>query len=320
MYRPRFTVMPAILHNIEQIGRIMGFLQAVQLSAAAQQELVDVVEAETVHASTAIEGNTLTREQVTRLLRGQAVRAIARDVQEVKNYQETLRYIREIAQHTARFTQQTILELHFRLLRGVNDEIAGRYRSGLVRVGEYQPPDSFEVSAAMHDLVDWLNRPTPAGYSPLLYAGIAHYQLVAIHPFVDGNGRTTRALTTLFLLKHGYDITHLFALESYYNRERHRLLRRAAPGRCGGARQGRARCHGVAGVLHHRHVDRGDACRKPHPPTAGPPAAHGRGRIASTPRSRRSCASPRSKARRGWPTLRPRCRSARAASARRRSA
>jgi len=220
MYRPRFIITPLILNNIEQISRILGFLSAVRLSTAYAQELIAEVEAEMVHASTAIEGNTLTREQVTRLLRGQTVRAIARDVQEVKNYQETLRYIRDIAQHTARFSQQTILDLHYRLLRGVNDAIAGKYRAGLVRVGDYQPPKSFELHAAMSDFVDWLNHPTPEGYSPLLYAGIAHYQLVAIHPFKDGNGRTTRALTTLYLLKQGYDITQSFALESYYNRER----------------------------------------------------------------------------------------------------
>lgn len=206
--------------NVEQLGRIMGLLQAVRLPGVYAQELLATVEAEIVHASTAIEGNTLTQEQVTEVLRGQPVQALRRDIQEVKNYQAALAYIHDIAAGTTTFTHQTILELHFRLLQGVDDKLAGRYRTGFVRVGDYFPPDPFTVHPLMDDLIAWLNDPQPSGYSPLLYAGIIHYQLVAIHPFEDGNGRTARALTTLYLLKQGYDITRFFALETHYNRDR----------------------------------------------------------------------------------------------------
>lgn len=68
--------------------------------------------------------------------------------------------------------------------------------------------------------MQWINNPQPLHLSPILYTGIGHYQLVAIHPFEDGNGRTTRILTTLMLIKYGYDMTSFFALESYYNRNR----------------------------------------------------------------------------------------------------
>lgn len=220
MFRPVFSITPSILTNVEQIGRIVGFLQAVRLPSRYSQELLTAVEAEVVHASTAIEGNTLTQEQVTQVLRGEQVQALRRDVLEVKNYQATLAYIYAIATHTGAFTHQTILELHYRLLQGVGDEHAGRYRNGFVRVGDYHPPEPFTVHALMDDFIGWLNAPKPQGNSPLLYAGIVHYQLVAIHPFADGNGRTARALTSLFLLKHDYDITRFFALETYYNRDR----------------------------------------------------------------------------------------------------
>jgi Fic family protein len=220
MFRPNFRITPAMLTNIEQLGRIMGFLQAVRLPGTFAQELLAAVEAEIVHASTAIEGNTLTQEQVTQVLAGKQVHALARDIQEVKNYQATLVYIHVIAAQMPDFTHQTILELHYRLLEGVEDQMVGRYRTGFVRIGDYLPPEPFAVHALMGDFIAWLNDPTPAGYSPLLYAGIVHYQLVAIHPFTDGNGRTARALTTLYLLKHGYDITRSFALEAHYNRDR----------------------------------------------------------------------------------------------------
>lgn len=220
MFTPVFTITPSMLTSIEQIGRILGFLQAVRLPGSYTQDLVATIEAEIVHASTAIEGNTLTQEQVTQVLRRQPVQALARDIQEVINYQATLSYIHEIAAQTERSTHQTILELHYRLLQGVDDELAGHYRTGHIRVGAYVPPEPFAVHALMNDFVAWLNQPTPSGYSPLLYAGVTHYQLVAIHPFTDGNGRTARALTTLYLLKYGYDITRAFALETHYNRDR----------------------------------------------------------------------------------------------------
>jgi Fic family protein len=222
MFDPAFTITPAILSNVEQAARILGFLQGVYLPDSWRLELAAEVTAEMVHASTAIEGNTLTREQVTRVLRGERVQAVERDVREVRNYYETLLHIRAVAASTERFTHQTIKELHHRLLRGVDERIAGRYRTGLVRVGDYTPPEPFAVQPLMDDFIAWLNRPTPDGLSPLLYAGIAHYQLVVIHPFEDGNGRTARALTTLYLLRAGYDISESFALESYYNRERAR--------------------------------------------------------------------------------------------------
>lgn len=222
MFIPAFTITPAMLSNVEQAARILGFLQGVRLPDAWRLELAAEVTAEMVHASTAIEGNTLTRAQVTRVIRGERVQAVERDVREVRNYYETLLHVREVAALTERFTHQTVKELHYRLLRGVDERIAGRYRSGLVRVGDYTPPEPFAVQALMDDLVGWLNAPLPGGLSPLLYAGIAHYQLVAIHPCEDGNGRTARALTTLSLLRAGYDITGSFALESFYNRERAR--------------------------------------------------------------------------------------------------
>lgn len=220
MYKPYFQITPLILKNIEEIGRVFGYLQAVQLPKSYNQEYIEKVVAETVHASTAIEGNTLTQDQVEKVIRGEKISAIERDIREAKNYFQALEHIRDIAGHTEDFTQQTILELHHKLLVGVDNKIAGKYRTNQVVVGDYLPPEAWKVPTLMADFIDWVNKPAPQGLSPVLYAGIAHYQLVAIHGFKDGNGRTARAFITLYLMKNGYDITGSFALESYYNRER----------------------------------------------------------------------------------------------------
>ena len=84
----------------------------------------------------------------------------------------------------------------------------------------FRPPDWDQVPTLMGDLVAWLSGPSASAVMPVLHAGIAHYECVRIHPFVDGNGRTARALATLLLYKRGFDTRRFFALEEYYNVDR----------------------------------------------------------------------------------------------------
>jgi len=221
MLPPYFTITPKITKHIEAIGAIFGYLRAIQLPAGYRRELVSKVTTETVHSSTAIEGNTLTEQQVADVLHGKPVHAQPIDIQEILNYDLALSFVeRTVQEPDFTVTEQTIREINALVLKGIRDDIAGRYRIKQVIVGDYLPPEHFKVPAMMDDFVTWINQPTPADLSPILYTGIAHYQLVAIHPFEDGNGRTTRILTSLLLLRHGYSVTSLFALESYYNRDR----------------------------------------------------------------------------------------------------
>ena len=82
----------------------------------------------------------------------------------------------------------------------------------------YTPPPAHDVPIMMAELVDWLNRERET--HPVLVSGIAQYQLVHIHPFLDGNGRTSRLLSTLYLYRTGYDIRRLFTISEYYDRNR----------------------------------------------------------------------------------------------------
>ena len=75
-----------------------------------------------------------------------------------------------------------------------------------------------DVPPLMAELVAWLNAPTEI--HPVLASGIAQFQLVHIHPFVDGNGRTSRLLSTLCLYRAGYDFKRLFSISEYYDRDR----------------------------------------------------------------------------------------------------
>jgi Fic family protein len=182
------------------------------------------------HHSTSIEGNPLSLEEVTDLLEGREVTAHPREKREVLNYVEVLNYIdREYRNRPDKpLTENTVCQLHRLVVRGIMQEHdTGRYRQvpvvvGIPATGEvrFRPPDWDEVPSLVADLVAWLNSSRAKALMPVLHAGIAHYECVRIHPFVDGNGRTVRALATLILYKRGFDTRRFFALEEYYNVDR----------------------------------------------------------------------------------------------------
>lgn len=199
---------------------VFGYLKAVLLPENYKKELISKITAETVHSSTAIEGNTLTKKQVEDVLVGKKITAEDQDIAEIINYNQTLDYIQNPVKEKGIISENLIREINSLILKGIKDNISGKYRTKQVIVGDYVPPEHFQIPTLMQEFIDWLKEPQPPNLSPILYTGIAHYQLVAIHPFEDGNGRTTRILTTLMLIRYGYDMTSFFALESFYNRNR----------------------------------------------------------------------------------------------------
>ena len=120
-----------------------------------------------------------------------------------------------------------VRELHKILVRGVRGENAdpGNYRkiqnyvvNSRTREVIYTPPGALDVPHLMREFVEWINKAEDV--SPILVAGIAQFQFVYIHPFIDGNGRTARLLSTLILYKTGYDFKRLFTISEYYDKDR----------------------------------------------------------------------------------------------------
>ncbi len=116
--------------------------------------------------------------------------------------------------------EMVIRQLNREFLRGAPEHLMpGKYRNGQNTVGSYTPPDQGDVSALMRAYADWLK--SDSELHPVLKAGVAHIQLVAIHPFWDGNGRVARGLATLILQRSEYDFKKLLSLESLLYRMRH---------------------------------------------------------------------------------------------------
>src|SRR6266567_8798903 len=103
MFTSRFTITPTIARDIEAIGAVFGYFRAVQLPEGYRKELVSKVTAETIHASTAIEGNTLTEKQVEDVLRGKKIYAEDQDIKEIINYNNALEYIEIFAKSKNEF-------------------------------------------------------------------------------------------------------------------------------------------------------------------------------------------------------------------------
>jgi Fic family protein len=219
-YVPQFTITPALLAEVEQVAALRERIQSAVVDLAWVPALQKDTLSRNVHASTAIEGNPLTLEQVRALEEGRELSAPgARPKREVLNYFAGLRYVeKNMAKKSILHTD--ILELHRILAGEVMDQgEAGKYRMIAVRVGKYLPPPPDAVSGLMFELLEWWNTAAKK-LSPVLTAAILHYRFEAIHPFADGNGRTGRALALWELYRRGFDTHHIFSVDEYYWEDR----------------------------------------------------------------------------------------------------
>ena len=221
-YEPRFAISAVLLNRVEAIASLRERIQGAAVEVPWIPALQKDCRTRNVHASTAIEGNPLTLEQVRALEEGRPLAASsARSQREVLNYFAGLRYVeKNAARKTLR--HEDIFKLHRLLAAEVMDQgDAGRYRTIAVRVGKFLPPPPADVSGLMFELLEWWNK-RAAELSPLLSSAIVHYRFEAIHPFADGNGRTGRALALWELYRQGFDTHHIFSVDEYYWEDRPR--------------------------------------------------------------------------------------------------
>jgi Fic family protein len=226
--QPTFHITHQMTSGLTQIERARGFLEAARLSEdwlARMRSRALLLEA---HHTTHIEGTRLTLDEAERLLAGHAVpSASADDVRELLNYRGAFELVSAHLNDGGPLTEALIREIHQRLVAGVRGGAAqpGEYRrvqnfvvNSVTRQIIYTPPAPSDVPALMAELLGWLN--ADSEIHPVLVAGIAQFQLVHVHPFLDGNGRTSRLLSTLCLYRAGYDFKRLFSLSEFYDLDR----------------------------------------------------------------------------------------------------
>ena len=227
-FNPQFTITNRITTGLTRIERARGFLEAATLSENWIREMGNRALVLEAHHTTHIEGTRLTLDQAERLWQGDSVpEADPDDARELLNYRKAFGFVSEYLASGDPITEGLVREIHKRLVEGVRGGAAapGQYRKIQNYVvnsatGEtiYTPPPAHDVPIMMVELVDFLR--SESDTHPVLVSGISQFQLVHIHPFLDGNGRTSRLLSTLYLYRAGYDFKRLFTISEYYDRDR----------------------------------------------------------------------------------------------------
>lgn len=225
MYSPKYTITNSILKNIGVIEACKEVIENAPLVPSYEKQFQTEALARTVHHGTHIEGNELNLLQTKKILEGQEVYGRPRDIQEVINYRNVMILLDELVYKKGDCSIDILLDIH----RATVDKIIDPAKIGVLRTTQViikeegtgnivlKPPPFIEVPYLLEDFFVWLNNPGANEIHPVIRAAISHYCLVAIHPFVEGNGRTVRAFTQLLLMKESYDIKRFFSLEENFD-------------------------------------------------------------------------------------------------------
>lgn len=230
MYNPKFTITNSILDRMTQIAEIKSIVERSRVLPKREIELRRQAVIRMVHTSTSIEGNDLAEFQVNKVLSNEPVRAEPKSIKEVKNYKDALLLIEKIAEEEKSFKVSDILAIQHEVTKGIlPSNKSGHFRPSTVYIVNtiknidkvmYRPPSAKKVPVAIFDLLNWLQKATKEGLHPIIRAGILHLEFASIHPFTDGNGRTTRLLTQLHLMQNDWDLRKILVLDEYYNQDR----------------------------------------------------------------------------------------------------
>lgn len=226
-WAPEYTISNKLLSTIREIGESLGELRSFHLSDQDLAKLEIEARELSSYASTSIEGNPLPLTDVKRLLktRKEHVRDTER---EVLNYNKALQFLyADVRSNKFQLDIKTLENIQGQVVHGLMDNPAhcGILRKAPViirnprKIDEivFIPPDSKDVRKLTRDLFKFIES-NIGKIDAIILAGIFHRQCVIIHPFIDGNGRTTRLLTTAILGKAGLDLFEIFSFENYYNR------------------------------------------------------------------------------------------------------
>lgn len=224
MFKPKYRITNRLLASIKRINALADELNQKKLPKLVLAEMEQVAWAVSTYASTSIEGNPLPLTEVKRVLKFKPAH-VRQSEQEVLNYNQVLQELdKKLKAGKVKLSLELILRIQKGVMRGLLPESDwGKLRQKPVVVNDpksgevvFLPPDVNEVEPLMQELVTWVDE-ADAKIDPLIIAGIFHKQTVIIHPFMDGNGRTTRLVTKVLLAEMGLNTFNLFSFENYYN-------------------------------------------------------------------------------------------------------
>lgn len=198
------NLLARILEKKSRYDELKPFSRAMEESFYAASRI------ELTYHSNAIEWNTLTLAETALVINEQANISgkKLREIYEARNHDRALMYVEELAKSKKEIDETDILKIHDIVLRDIDDEYSGRYRDVPVRISGSMVvlPNPLKVPSLMEEFAKSLCVPDS---DMLIFSALKKYEFIAIHPFIDGNGRTSRLLWNYFLLKNGYPLAHI---------------------------------------------------------------------------------------------------------------
>lgn len=226
-YKPIFETTTNIVKSIATIENAKAIIETSPLLPLYERQFKNDAFVRMAHFGTAVEGNKLDLSNVRKIIDGKGEEVIGRerDIQEVMNYRKVVSFIDNYKDKE--ITAKTIKDINFiSTEKIVEDVYRGKYRHNQnyfmnLVTGEkiFTPPHADELTAEIEQFVAYINSKEADLLHPAIKSSIVHDRIVSIHPFVDGNGRTARACSTLSLYLDGYDIRKFFSLEEYYDQD-----------------------------------------------------------------------------------------------------
>lgn len=224
MFNPKYSISPKLLDNIKNVTKLITNLNNLSFPKVVLMRLEKEALALSSHSSTRIEGNPLPLTEVKKILKN-TPDFIRDSEKEVLNYNEALEHLHQLTdRNKTKLTPELILNVHALVIKELlpTHEV-GKFRkqpvvvnNPVLRKMKYLAPDWKEVEKLVKELFVFINENQNV-LDPLVLAGIFHKQFVIIHPFLDGNGRTTRLITKFILATLGINTFKLFSFENYYN-------------------------------------------------------------------------------------------------------
>lgn len=219
-----------IVADLARIHALAGVIRGIPIPPSAQRRFDRLNILRAIRGTTGIEGTELSEEEVGRVMDAPPDtpalgRGREREERETRNADTLMRYVSSYVEEnpTEPLSEALLLRFHQILTQGIEypHNEPGRYRSHSVTVGPYRPPPTGEeVRRLMAEFIRWLNTGPPAAWDAVLRAIVAHFYVVSIHPFGDGNGRTSRAVESFLLYKAEVNVRGYYSLANYYYQNR----------------------------------------------------------------------------------------------------
>ena len=227
-----------LIGALSEARTLARVIKDIPIPPAARTRLDALNVMRAARGTTGIEGSDLTEDEVTAVLAtrehpgGSPSPAEEREkrwVREVRNAADLMDFVETAIaiDPSATLTEDLIRDFHRRLTSGVRHQgnVPGHYRSHPVTTLSYRPPDhSSEIRRVMREFIDWFNEGPPQGWDPIVQALVAHFYVLSIHPFGDGNGRTARGVESFLLGKTGVSVRRFCSLANFYYQNRAEYL------------------------------------------------------------------------------------------------